>query len=508
MTLKRKIPLAIALAMLLALLAGGLGLFLAYRALSTFHVEVQGHVAQERAVLTLQNHFKTQVQEWKNVLLRGSDAALLAKHWKAFEQEESRVREGVERLQAQLADEQQRDLARTFLQAHARMAKAYRDGRDKFEAAGFEASVGDLAVRGVDREPTKRLDELAEAIARHSAEVSDQAYTGGRDALRWSVALMLLAAAGGVAVGWRISRAVVRPLLEAIGVASAVAEGQLHLRIETELRDETGELLRALSHMQGQLTALVGEVRERAEAVSGASREIAAGNADLSARTEQQAAELQQAASSVEQLGATVRRNAEHAAEASHLARSASEVAGQSGERMEELVRTMRTIQESSRRVVDIIAVIDGIAFQTNILALNAAVEAARAGEQGRGFAVVAGEVRSLAARSAEAAQEVRHLIGGSNDRVEQGAALVDQTGGTLASVVRSIAEVSTLIHAISRASAEQSEAMDTVGRSVSRMDQGTQQNAALVEQTSAAAESLSRQAQELVRVVQPFRLA
>ena len=442
------------------------------------------------------------------MLFRSSDSALHAKHWKAFQAEEAEVQTLGRALGQTLADPAQQALLRQFLAAHDKMARAYREGHDKFEAAGFEPSVGDTAVRGVDREPAKLLDELGKAIAAHSAQVAAGAYEQGRVALRWSITLMVAAAIAGVALGWRISRAVVHPLEQAIEVASAVAQGQLNRRIEVRSQDETGRLLQALDHMQGQLAQLVGQVRVRAETVATATQEIASGNADLSVRTEQQAASLQSTASSIDQLVATVRRNAEHADRADALAQQARDIAVQGGQTMTEVVSNMRSIQASSRRVVDIIAVIDSIAFQTNILALNAAVEAARAGEQGRGFAVVAAEVRLLAGRSADAAREVRTLITGSSDTVDQGTCLVDAAGGTMQAVVTAISEVTGLIAEISRASGEQRSAMDQVGQSVTRMDQGTQQNAALVEQTSAAAESLRQQAGELVRAVDPFVLA
>jgi methyl-accepting chemotaxis protein-1 (serine sensor receptor) len=505
--LNRKIPLAFALAMLLSLLAGFGGLWMTSRSLNTFHDEVQRRVADERTATAMQNHFKTQVQEWKNVLLRGSDTALFDKHWHAFEKEEKQVDDMAAGLRTRLTDPELIQQLDGFIAAHRAMAQGYRMGLEKFQATGMEPSVGDAAVKGMDRGPAKAVDELAQHIAQISAQVAEQAYADGRRANALSLALMVLVTGLGTALGWALSRSVVRPLHHAISVASDVAQGDLSRPIPHHGRDETGQLLSALAKMQGQLRALVSEVRGNAQSVATASAEIAQGNSDLAGRTEQQASALQQTASSMEQLDGAVRRNASSAREASSLAQDASRVAVQGGELVEQFVGTMRGIQEASTRIADIIGVIDGIAFQTNILALNAAVEAARAGEQGRGFAVVAAEVRSLAKRSADAAREIKTLIGTSVSRVEQGNALVGHAGQTMTEVVAAIQRVSGLIVEISRASDEQSVGVSHMGEAVSRMDQGTQQNAALVEQTSAAAESLERQARQLVSAVGLFKV-
>jgi methyl-accepting chemotaxis protein len=260
--------------------------------------------------------------------------------------------------------------------------------------------------------------------------------------------------------------------------------------------------------MRANLIRVISEVLESADSIQVASSQVAAGNADLSQRTEQTAGNLQQTASSTEELGVTVRQNADNARQANQLAQGASEVATRGGVVVAEVVDTMKGINDSSRRIADIIGVIDGIAFQTNILALNAAVEAARAGEQGRGFAVVAGEVRSLAQRSAEAAREIRSLIAASVERVEAGSRQVDQAGSTMHEVVQAISRVRDIVSEISQASVEQSEGVSLVGQAVSQMDAATQQNAALVEESAAAAESLSNQARNLVNTVSAFRLS
>ena len=304
-----------------------------------------------------------------------------------------------------------------------------------------------------------------------------------------------------------ITRAVTHPINLAVQVARAVAGGDLSYAFDAQGKNETGLLLHALKDMQIGLVKVVSDVRHGSESVATASAEIAQGNQDLSARTESQASALEQTAASMEQLGAQVKQNADNARQANQLAMNASAVAVQGGEVVGQVVQTMQGINESSRRIADIISVIDGIAFQTNILALNAAVEAARAGEQGRGFVVVASEVRSLAGRSAEAAKEIKSLIGASVERVEQGAALVDKAGVTMTEVVASIRRVTDIVGEISSASGEQSAGVAQVGEAVTQMDQVTQQNAALVEEMAAAASSLRSQAQELVQTVAVFKI-
>jgi len=312
----------------------------------------------------------------------------------------------------------------------------------------------------------------------------------------------------GLLVAVKLSRSIAGGIGHAARVASRVAQGNLSSDITANSRDEIGLLLAALRDMQGSLARVVTRVRQGSESVATASAEIAQGNHDLSARTESQASALQETAASMEELGSTVRQNADHATQANQLAQSASTVAIRGGQVVAQVVDTMKGINASSRKIADIISVIDGIAFQTNILALNAAVEAARAGEQGRGFAVVASEVRSLAGRSAAAAREIKTLIGDSVQRVEQGSLLVDQAGITMTEVVSSIRRVTDIMGEISAASSDQSQGVSQVGEAITQMDQTTQQNAALVEQMAAAASSLKSQAQELVGTVAVFRLS
>ncbi len=325
--------------------------------------------------------------------------------------------------------------------------------------------------------------------------------------------LMLVVASTlvGIGIGAWITRGLMRQLggepEEAAALAQRVASGDLSVPVDLRPGD-SASVMAVLNTMQSNLSAIVQGVRNNSDSVATASAQIAQGNGDLSQRTEQQASALQQTAATMEQLGTTVRHNAESAEQANRLAQNASVVATQGGEVVGQVVNTMQGISESSRKIGDITSVIDGIAFQTNILALNAAVEAARAGEQGRGFAVVAAEVRTLAQRSAEAAKEIKTLIGRSVDQVEQGTVLVDQAGKTMGEIVNSIQRVSDIVAEITNATVQQSSGIQQVGDAVGQMDKVTQQNAALVEESAAAAESLRDQARQLVSAVGVFKLA
>jgi len=307
---------------------------------------------------------------------------------------------------------------------------------------------------------------------------------------------------------WFVARTLRARTAIALAAVERVRDGDLTQSVQDTQRDELSPVLKALDDMQTSLTRVVGNVRQGADSVATASVQIAQGNSDLSSRTEQQASALEETSASMEQLGTTSRQNADNAQLASQLANTASSVAQQGGQVVEQVVETMKAINHSSQKISDIIGTIDGIAFQTNILALNAAVEAARAGEQGRGFAVVAGEVRTLAQRSAEAAKEIKGLIGASVERVEQGSQLVDQAGSTMKEILSSVQRVSDIVGEISSASHEQNAGVAQVSQAVTQMDQTTQQNAALVEESAAAASSLRQQAQQLVEAVGVFQLS
>ncbi len=500
---------ATALGLVLALLLGAalFGIAALYSSLGTYETTVQERVAQERAVSRMENEFKTQVQEWKNTLLRGEDSRKRELHWAAFQASEKRVADAAKALEPQLTDAQEKAALQKFTQAHAQMAQGYRKGFEVFQSLGFVPSAGDADVADIDQGPAKLLTALSEQVAASSATIAEQAALSARRALISSlVALALVTALGGCA-GWLLTRSVVRPLRVAVSVANKVAAGDLTTTIEVDGKDEPARLLEALRTMQENLENVVSGVRSNAEGVASASAEIAQGNVDLSMRTEEQASSLDETTSSMQQLQATVQQNASNAQRASELAKSGASVAQRGGDVVTQMVTVVQGIQDSSRRISDIIGVIDSIAFQTNILALNAAVEAARAGEQGRGFAVVASEVRNLATRSASAAREIKALIQTSVERVQAGSDLARNAGSTMGEVVSSIQGVSALMDEISQASAAQTSDMLRVTQAIVRMDETTQQNAALVEESAAAAGSLSGQARQLVEAVEVFRL-
>uniref|UniRef100_UPI000D3D4C6F methyl-accepting chemotaxis protein n=1 Tax=unclassified Variovorax TaxID=663243 RepID=UPI000D3D4C6F len=354
----------------------------------------------------------------------------------------------------------------------------------------------DASIRAMVAHQQQEIDNTAAAI--------DAQYRSGRITL---VVLAAFALAIGSAVAWLLTRSIVAPIGEALLIAETVAAGDLSQEFETERGGDFGRLLRGMGDMEDTLTDLVTRIKASSDAIAVASRQIAAGNEDLSSRTEEQASSLEQTAASMEELTSTVKQNADNARQANQLAVSASAVAVKGGSVVSQVVDTMGSINASSKKIVDIIGVIDGIAFQTNILALNAAVEAARAGEQGKGFAVVASEVRSLAQRSASAAKEIKTLIGDSVDKVEEGSKQVEEAGRTMEEIVGSVRRVTDIMGEITSASQEQTSGIEQINQAITQMDQVTQQNAALVEQASAAAQSLQEQADNLVRAVSTFKL-
>jgi len=357
---------------------------------------------------------------------------------------------------------------------------------------------------------TKYFEQLDKFIRYQNAAMTAAGDAAASVTRRTQLLVLMLAGVAAVislGVAWLATRSIVRPLRHVVKVARCVADGDLTSEIRVNTRDETGQMLNALRHMNGSLQRIVADVRVSSEAMASSSSQIASGNIDLSVRTEQQAAALGQTADSMRALTDTVQQNADNARQANALAAQASTVAARGGEAVAQVVDTMGSITASSQRIVDIIGVIDSIAFQTNILALNAAVEAARAGEQGRGFAVVAAEVRSLAQRSAGAAKEIKTLIGDSSDKVRAGSLLVEQAGATMREVVDSVRRVTDIMAEITAASAEQSAGIAQVSRNVVEMDHSTQENAALVEEAAAAAASMQEQAAQLARAVSIFKL-
>ena len=373
---------------------------------------------------------------------------------------------------------------------------------DADQAAGLVSGKGLDAFKLVSGQVNK-LVETNRRGGEEAGHLAMQAYGSAKWAIWICLALVI---AVGVVLAITVANMMSKPLEDAATVLKAVAEGDLTQQVQTNRKDEIGDMQSALAQMVGSLADTVNMVRAGADSVATASSQIAQGNTDLSARTEEQASSLQETAAAVEEMAGTVRTNADNARQANQLASAASEVASRGGEVVSQVVETMNGIQSSSQKISDIIGVIDGIAFQTNILALNAAVEAARAGEQGRGFAVVAGEVRSLAQRSAQAAREIKTLISDSVEKVNAGSALVSTAGSTMQDVVTQVRKVTDLVGEIAHASTEQSQGIGQINQAVAQLDQSTQQNAALVEESMAAAESLRSQAAKLADAVTVFK--
>jgi len=419
----------------------------------------------------------------------------------------------ISELQKQVEDLLRTEEAKALFSDIGAKRKIYLDARN---TAIERKTAGKLdeAVQIVDSAMVPAIDKYVASIQKlvdYQVQLAEVSATEAAASSNSGRNTLVAACAAGVLLGiflaWRITISITGPLRQAMGVAAALAKGELTLQIEVRSKDELGQLLSALGHTVSQLRDIIRGVRESTGAISIATKEIAAGNSDLSQRTEEQASSLEETASSMEELTSTVQQNALNAQQANQLALGASAVAVQGGTVVGQVVETMSSINASSKKIVDITGVIDGIAFQTNILALNAAVEAARAGEQGRGFAVVASEVRNLAQRSAAAAKEIKALIGDSVAKVDTGTRLVDDAGKTMQEIVASVKRVTDIMGEITAASQEQSAGIEQVNQAITQMDQVTQQNAALVEEAAAAAEAVEQQARNLDRAMAVFKV-
>ena len=445
--------------------------------------------------------------------MRGNDPAQLDKYTASFKKSGDVTRAELDKVNGLLTKlGASTPLVGEALAAHEELQKNYLTALAQYDSANAESfKIVDGLVKGMDRAPTAKIDQIVEFIQQQSTKMIAASTLSNAEAQKKAVTLIIATVVAtlcvcGIIMVWLV-RSITTPLNEAVGIARIVAAGDLSTEIQVRGTDEIGTLLSSLKEMHDNLAAIVSKVRAGTDAIADASSEIAQGNLDLSARTEEQASSLEETASAMEELTSTVKQNGDSAGEASKLAATASVVATRGGEAVANVISTMGSINDSSKKIVDIIGVIDGIAFQTNILALNAAVEAARAGEQGRGFAVVASEVRNLAQRSAAAAKEIKTLIGNSVEQVEAGSKLVGQAGTTMDEVVASVKRVNGIITDIASASSEQNVGLDQINEAIAQMDAVTQQNAALVEQAAAAAEAMKQQAESLKDAVSVFKI-
>ena len=461
-----------------------------------------------------QVEFKIEVQEWKNILIRGSNPDDFKKYHESLNKSAARTLVELDKLKTMLdAQGASTPLVSQTQAALSELNGRYAEALKMWDNADPDSyKVLDRQVKGMDRAPTTKIDQIVAGIRNYSQATTDAirkdreaAEQAERHAMVATFIAVLLVASG---VTIWLARSITRPIHYAVKVARTVADGDLTHPIVVNRKDEIGMLQGALKHMQESLAGIVGRVRNGTDTISVATNEIARGNDDLASRTEEQASTVEETVASMEQLTSMVCSSRDSAERARRMADEASGVATRGGVAVAQVVSTMGEIDGASRRIVDIIGVIDGIAFQTNILALNAAVEAARAGEQGRGFAVVASEVRTLAQRSAAAAKEIKALIGDSVDKVQAGTRLVGEAGGTMQEVVDSVQRVAGIIAEITATATHQSDGIMQVNDAMGQMDAVVQQNSALVEQAAAAADALQQQAQELADAVGVFRLA
>ncbi|MYM26261.1 HAMP domain-containing protein [Duganella sp. FT135W] len=439
-----------------------------------------------------------------------SDVSLMQKEEEKVKDQRKKYEAAVSGLKKMDQDDVEKKVLSDIAALDIQVDAAFKEAIFMVQAFNSEGAAKLIASRidPLNTQTLAQINKLVDMQAVSAREVMADSVDSDRHLMLILFGLGAVAVAIGVVFAMVITRSITVPLSGAVKVAQKVAAGELTSHVVVEGKDETSELLQALQDMTASLAKTVGDVRMGTEMITTASQEIASGNADLSSRTEAQASSLEETASSMEELTSTVKQNADNARQANQLAVSASSVASKGGTVVSQVVETMGSIKESSSKIVDIIGVIDGIAFQTNILALNAAVEAARAGEQGRGFAVVASEVRNLAHRSAAAAKEIKQLIGDSVTKVDAGSKLVDEAGKTMNLIVTSIKQVADIIGEITAATQEQSNGIEEVNQAITQMDEMTQQNAALVEEAAAAAESMQEQAENLAQAVSIFKLS
>ena len=457
---------------------------------------------------TIKDKLNETARNMRNILLM-TDAEVIKKEFANIDESGRIITEALAKLDKSVTSVKGREMLKSLTEARERFV-TQRTAFLPIAREGKKEEAITLLMGGVRTTQLAYFVELDKLIAYQEELMVASGKESAADASQALKLLLLISALAvlfGVALGWVATRSITRPLGEAVAIARRVADGDLTSNIVITSKDETGQMLQALKDMNDSLVGIVGQVRQGTDTIATASSQIAAGNQDLSSRTEQQASSLEETAASMEELTSTVKQNADNARQANQLAVSASSVAVKGGTVVAEVVGTMGAINTSSRKIVDIIGVIDGIAFQTNILALNAAVEAARAGEQGRGFAVVAAEVRNLAQRSAAAAKEIKTLIGDSVDKVEEGSRQVAEAGKTMDEIVGSVKRVTDIMAEIEAASREQTSGIEQINQAITQMDQVTQQNAALVEEAAAAASSLQEQAASLSQVVSVFKL-